>query len=115
MSFNLILVTQPPYQSRAGHETLEAIMSLALFEVDHKVVFFEQGLTWLTTQQKPSISKSIEKQLNALPMYDSEELYFVAEHKKAILGNNDTHPLVEPISLEQLSHWFQSAKHVEVF
>ncbi|MBU2863243.1 DsrE family protein [Reinekea forsetii] len=115
MSFNLILVTNPPYNSRTGHETLEAVMSLALFEVDHKIVFFEQGLTWLTKNQSPSHAKSIEKQLNALPMYDSEELYFVEEHKEAILGNNETHSLVAPISLQQLTTWFQNANHVEVF
>ncbi|MFQ3283216.1 DsrE family protein [Reinekea sp.] len=115
MSFNLILVTQPAYRSRASHETLEAIMSLALFDIEHKVVFFEQGLTWLTADQRSTKSKSIEKQLNALPMYDSEELYYVAEHQEAIIGKNKVNSLVEPINLETLSTWFKQAKHVEVF
>jgi sulfur relay (sulfurtransferase) DsrF/TusC family protein len=115
MSFNLILVTQPAYRSRSSHETLEAIMSLALFDVEHKVVFFEQGLTWLTQNQQPSQAKSIEKQINALPMYDSEELYYVSEHHPTILGDNQPNGFIAPINLETLAIWFRQAKHVEVF
>lgn len=115
MSFNLILVTQPAYRSRSSHETLEAIMSLALFDIEHKVVFFEQGLTWLTANQLSSQTKSIEKQINALPMYDSDELYYVVDHLKSVLGENQVNSLVEPVDLATLSTWFKQAKHVEIF
>ena len=115
MSFNLILLTQPAYQSRTSHETLEAIMSLALFDIDHKVVFFEQGLTWLTLNQQSNQAKSIEKQINALPMYDSDELYYVAEHLNPVMGASTVNELVSPISIETLSTWFKQASHVEVF
>jgi sulfur relay (sulfurtransferase) DsrF/TusC family protein len=115
MSFTLILVSRPAYQSRSAHESLEAIMSLALFDIEHKVVFFEQGITWLTDNQHPSNSKSLEKQINGLPMYDCDQLYYVSEHRIPTIGESSVNGLIDPISIETLSQWFQEAIHVEVF
>ena len=112
MSFQLIIVKQAPYLGRLSQEITEAIMSLALFDIDHKVVFFEDGLAWLRQNQAPIAQKSVEKQLKALPMYGSEEIYYCSEHKaeQATLGD-----IAEPVSQAQLAQWFQDAKHIEVF
>jgi sulfur relay (sulfurtransferase) DsrF/TusC family protein len=115
MSFNLILIKQPPYSGRTSHEILEAIMSLALFEVPHKIVFFGPALTWLVTEQFSNGQKSLEKQLKALPMYGSEEIHFVQEHKNIYLPEQIHANIAEPISQETLSQWFRDAKQVEVF
>jgi sulfur relay (sulfurtransferase) DsrF/TusC family protein len=115
MSFNLIIVKQAPYSGRTSHEILEAVMSLALFEVPHKLVFFGPALTWLINGQDAGAQKSIEKQLKALPMYGSEDIYFIADHKEEFLGNQANNDVAEPISLEELSQWFRDAKQVEVF
>lgn len=114
MPFNLVIITQSPYQGRRGHETLEAIMSLALFDIDHKVVFFADGLYWLTQNQKVDGQKSLEKQLSALPIYGSEELYFVTEHKQKLLPESKLNSSVSDINLEILAEWFKQAKHVEL-
>ena len=114
MSSNLVIITQSPYQGRRSHESLEAIMSMALFDIDHKVIFFEDGLYWLTQNQKVADQKSLEKQLTALPMYGSEELYFVSEHQIKLLPNSQLHSSVSSINLPTLTEWFRKANHVEV-
>ncbi|MDX1473273.1 MAG: DsrE family protein, partial [Reinekea sp.] len=87
MSFHLIIVKQAPYQGRSSHEIVEAIMSLALFDVEHRIVFFESGLTWLLKNQGPAMQKSLEKQLNALPIYGCDDIYYCADHQAQIVGN----------------------------
>lgn len=114
MAFNLIIIKQAPYSGRTAHETLEAIMSLALFEVPHKVVFFGPALSWLLSNQNPSQQKSLEKQINALPMYGSEDIYYVTEHLNLFAGatlNNNA----EPVAEAELAQWFKQAAQVEVF
>jgi len=115
MSFNLILVKQSAYQGRTSHEILEAIMSLGLFDIEHKVVFFENGIDWLLTDQKPQNQKSLEKQIAALPMYGSENLHFCQEHQQKIFPDQTINSEVEPVPLRQVAAWFNQAKHTEVF
>jgi sulfur relay (sulfurtransferase) DsrF/TusC family protein len=115
MNFSLILIKQPPYSGRTSHEILEAIMSLALFELPHKIVFFGPALTWLVTEQDSGTLKSLEKQLKALPIYGSEDIFYIQEHKKNYLPEHKLVSIAEPISQETLSQWFKDAKQVEVF
>ncbi|WP_320824973.1 DsrE family protein [Reinekea sp.] len=115
MSFNLIIIKQSPYQGRQSHEILEAIMSLALFDIDHRVVFFEQGISWLFAQQAPADQKSLEKQLSALPLYGSEQLYYCQEHHLDLFPDQQPLPSVQPVSAEELALWCRQAQHVEVF
>lgn len=111
----LVLITQPPYQGRRSEEILEAVMSLALFDRDHAVVFFDQGLGWLAKGQAPVDSKSLNKQLSALPMYGSEALFYCASHQHRVLGQTIARDDIQACSLAQLAHWLRLARYVEVF
>jgi sulfur relay (sulfurtransferase) DsrF/TusC family protein len=115
MSFNLIIIKQPPYSGRTSHEILEAIMSLALFDIEHRIVFFETGLTWLTANQKSDHFKSLEKQLKALPMYGSEDIFFVKDHYEVFEQAPLLTDTAKSLELVELQQWFQDAQHVEVF
>lgn len=111
----LVLITRPPYQGRRSEEILEAVMSLALFDRDHAVVFFDQGLGWLAEGQAPGESKSLNKQLSALPMYGSEALFYCASHQHRVLGQDIHRDDIQACSLGQLAYWLRHASYVEVF
>lgn len=111
----LVIVTQPPYQSRLANEQIEAIMSLALFDIDHSVVFLGDGLLWLIPGQQATSNHSIDKQLQALPMYGSESLYYVEEDKHDVLGVSAVNELVKPVNRTELVQWMRQSNHVEVF
>lgn len=111
----LVLVTQPPYQARRSEEILEAIMSLALFDRSHCVVFWDQGLGWLIPDQGPIQGKSLSKQLGALPLYGSEALYFCEEHRLDLLGDQPLTDVVAPLGLTDIAALLRKARYVEVF
>lgn len=115
MSFQLIIIKSAPYAGRQSHEIVEAVMSLGLFDVEHRVVFFEQGIRWLLPGQQPEGHKSLEKQLSALPMYGSEALFYCHEHAQALIGGRAISELVSPLESTQLAGWMHQANHVEVF
>lgn len=112
---SLIIIKQAPYNGRTSSEIIEAIMSLALFDVEHRVVFFEDALAWLIKDQSPENQKSIEKQLKALPIYGSESIHYCSEHKDQKFADFEFSDIAEPVSLDVLATWMKSAKHVEVF
>lgn len=115
MSFSLFIVKRPSYLGRSHLEITEALMSLALFDIEHKIVFFEQGISWLLKKQNPAEDKSLEKQLNALPLYGSEEIYFVEEHAKELLPGQALNEIAEAVTQDQLTDWIREAEHTEVF
>lgn len=115
MSFHLIIIKSSPYAGRQSHEILEAVMSLALFEVEHRVVFFEQGVSWLLPGQRPEQQKSLEKQLSALPIYGSEDLFYCQEHAQSLFNDAQLNDNAAPLTCETLSQWVRQANHVEVF
>lgn len=111
----LILVTAAPYQQRRSEEILEAIMSLALFDRDHAVIFWDQGLAWLTPNQQPLAGKSLSRQLDALPLYGSDALFFCAEHRPVVLGDQPVADIAQPIGLSEIASLMRQARYVEVF
>lgn len=111
----VVLVTQPTYQQRQSEEILEAIMSLALFDRSHCVVFWDQALSWLIPHQSPILGKSLSKQLSALPLYGSEALFYCDAHRQATLGDQPIAEEAEPLSLEGIAELLRTARHVEVF
>ena len=111
----LVLVTAAPYQQRRSEEILEAVMSLALFDRDHAVVFWDQGLAWLQPDQRPETGKSLSRQLEALPLYGSEALYYCAEHREAVLGEQPVNEDVTALALDDLTWLLRQARFVEVF
>ncbi len=111
----VVLVTQPTYQQRRSEEILEAIMSLALFDRSHCVVFWDQGLSWLIPHQSPILGKSLSKQLSALPLYGSEALFYCESHRLPVLGDQAIAEEAESMSLEGIARLLRDARHVEVF
>lgn len=115
MSFNLFIVKSPSYIGRSQLETLEALMSIGLFDIDHRVVFFEAGISWLLENQQPTDEKSVEKQLNALPMYGTENLFFVQQHAESLFPGQQLNENVAAVSEETLISWMHKAEKTEVF
>ena len=115
MTFNLIIIKKPSYLGRQNAEILEAIMSLGLFDIEHKIVFFEQAISWLLTHQNPEHEKSVEKQINALPMYGCEAIHYIDTHANELYPNQSFNDQASKISEQQLADWLREAKHVEVF
>lgn len=111
----LVLITSAPYQQRRSEEILEAVMSLALFDRDHAVVFWHQGLAWLAPDQQPNAGKSLAKQLDALPLYGSDALFYCRDHLASVLGVHTPPESVEPIALSDLAQLLRQARYVEVF
>lgn len=115
MNSSLIIIKSSPYSGRKSHEVIEAVMSLALFEVPHRVVFFGDGLLWLTEPQSAPHQKRLIKQLNALPIYGSDELYYCAEHSTSFDASIKLGEIAEPVPLAQITDWFKDSTQVEVF
>lgn len=111
----VVLITRPPYQQRRSEEMLEAVMSLALFDMPHCVIFWDLGLAWLTPDQAPSQGKALSKQLSALPFYGSEALYYCQPHRAGILGEQAVNDTADPLTLAEIAAILRGARHVEVF
>ena len=103
------------YQSRYAHEVLNALLTLAVFEMPARIVFFDQGLTWLLPNQSPSQSKSLAKQLLMLPMYGQESIYYCQEHQQQSFPNQALWADAQPIPLTTLTRWIKHSTKVLVF
>lgn len=90
-------------------------MSLALFEVSHRVVFFGDGLLWLTQPQTATHQKSLIKQLQALPLYGSEDIFYCGEHATDLTKTSSLNDVAQPTSVAQLAQWLRESAKVEVF
>lgn len=91
-------------------------MALGLFDVPHRVVFFEAGLLWLADSQTPLSGKSLAKQISALAIYGSESLFYCATHAKTMgIPPEAIRCDIESISNEILVQWAREANRVEVF
>lgn len=113
-AFNLILVKSAPYQGRRSFESVEAIMALALFDIPHRVVFIGDGISWVFSDHN-TVEKSLEKQLKALPMYDSDDIYVCEEHLESVAQDVDILDFVEQVKEVTLADWIRTATQVEVF
>ncbi|WP_108127052.1 DsrE family protein [Saccharospirillum mangrovi] len=111
----LVLITSAPYQQRRSEEILEAVMSLALFDREHAVVFWHDGLAWLAPEQNPNEGKSLQRQLDALPLYGSDALFYCREHQASVLGEQTPPDSVQPMALNDLAQLLRQARYVEVF
>ena len=77
----LIISTQAPYVTSAAQDALEAALAASNVGVDVTFVFAQQGLYQLLGDQDSTCvqRKSIEKQINVLPLYDIDAVYYIAE------------------------------------
>lgn len=111
----VVLISCAPYQGRSSEEVLEAIMSLALFDRDHAVVFWDQGLEWLVDGQAPQSGKNLAKQLSALPLYGSEAMFYCKDHWEESWQTQPRSAVAEPLSLTAIARVLRRARYVEVF
>jgi len=84
----LFVCRQSPYGSTLARESLEAILAGGVFEQDIGVLFIDNGVFQLLPDQQ---AEAIEEKnhlamLQALPLYDIENLYVEAEslHKRGL-------------------------------
>jgi tRNA 2-thiouridine synthesizing protein C len=77
----LIISTQAPYVTSAAQDALEAALAASNVGVEVTFVFAQQGLYQLLSGQISTCvqRKSIEKQINVLPLYDIDAVYYIAE------------------------------------
>lgn len=115
MSDTLILVKSPPYQGRSSHETLEAIMALALFDIEHRVAFIAAGAAWLLANHQPGQTQSLAKQLQALSLYGADQLYVCQDHLQRFKRQPTLLTIAEPVTERTIAAWIKQAKQVEVF
>lgn len=111
----VVLVTSAPYQGRKSEEVVEAIMSLALFDRSHAVVFWDLGLEWLVDGQSPAQGKNLSRQLTALPLYGSEALFFCEEHHEGGWQAQPRLDIATPLTVEAIALVLQQARYIEVF
>lgn len=84
----LFLFSSSPYHSSQAQEGIETALAAAAFEYRIKIIFIGEGLRQLWPQQRWAKQantlqrKNISALLNSLPLYDIEQVFFVA-------GNTD--------------------------
>jgi tRNA 2-thiouridine synthesizing protein C len=96
----LIISTQPPYVASAAQDALEAALAASNIGIKVTFVFSQQGLyQLLDSQNSTSVNKrSIVKQINALPLYDIEDVYYAEEDMTDLMLSNQTlTPTANPI------------------
>ncbi|MCX2981388.1 sulfurtransferase complex subunit TusC [Halieaceae bacterium IMCC14734] len=78
MKRTLLISRQAPYQSHLARGALDAALAAAVFEQDVTLLFMDDGLWQLLDGQQPdaAYTKSLEKTLRSLNLYDLEKLYF---------------------------------------
>lgn len=64
-----------PYGSPLAQEGLDALLAAAIFEQQVSVLFIDEGVFQLTSQQNPSQQKNQAKMLQALAMYDIDHCF----------------------------------------
>lgn len=69
---------QAPYHSHLARGALDAALAAAVFEQDISLLFMDDGIWQLIAQQRTeaAFTKSVEKTLRSLELYDVEQLYF---------------------------------------
>lgn len=102
----LIHICTPP---TLDLEPLELGMACAAFDQQIAFVFSNDGLQWLDQQQHPRRpnGKSAIKLLNALAMYDCDQLYYLAGQQLP----KDIATAVKAINTEQLQQLSNNSKH----
>lgn len=73
----LLLSSAPPYRDQQAREALDAALTSAIFDLPVTLYFYGDGVWQLVKGQHSEVllRKSMEASLNALPLYDIEEIY----------------------------------------
>lgn len=71
----LYIFKSAPYDSPVAQEGLDALLAAAIFDQQLSVLFIDEGVFQLVSQQDPSQQKNHAKMLQALAMYDINQCY----------------------------------------
>lgn len=82
----LYLFTQPPYLGPSAKEALDMALACAAFDQQVSLVFCGRGIYQLMANQTPTgqHKKSLLGAINALPLYDVNEVFYLAEDLAAL-------------------------------
>ena len=92
MTTLLIISTSPPYYNSAAQDALEAALAASNVGVEVIFVFAQKGLYQLLDTQDSTYlhKKSIAKQINVMPLYDIEAIYYIEDDMASLNLNSDT-------------------------
>ncbi|MFT6908604.1 MAG: tRNA 2-thiouridine synthesizing protein C [Glaciecola sp.] len=103
----LIISTQPPYVASASQDALEAALAASNVGIKVTFVLSQQGLyQLLECQNSTSLQKrSIVKQINALPLYDIDAIYYVKDDMTDLMLSGQTlTSTAKPIDTDAFQH-----------
>ncbi|GGF57961.1 DsrE family protein [Alteromonas lipolytica] len=114
-----VILTQPPYSTKAAAEGLEFALASTNYGLECQVVFSGAGVFQLLANQQPEGLKNQLKQAKVLPFYDIEPVYVcqasLTAHALTIddLGiESEDIQLLSPIELHEL---LSQADHTVTF
>lgn len=114
----LLVLRHSPYGALNAREGLDAALTAAAFEVPLSLLFINDGIYQLQTDQQPGQlpSKDLSKTLPALAMYDIERLY-VCSRDLEQRGMKPEQLIVdvEVLDGEQVSQLFHQHRHILSF
>ena len=78
MKKTLLISRQSPYSSQLARAALDAALAAAVFEQNVSVLFMDDGVWQLLSQQQTTAveTKNLEKTLRSLEHYDLDRLYY---------------------------------------
>jgi tRNA 2-thiouridine synthesizing protein C len=91
MTTLLIISTSPPYYNSAAQDALEAALAASNVGVDVTFVFAQQGLYQLLDTQDGTYlhKKSMAKQINVMPLYDIDAIYYIEDDMSSLNLTSD--------------------------
>lgn len=108
----LVCIRQRPYEDRAVESAIDLAMVAAAFEQEVSVLFAGDGLFNLIKHTSPAMigKKSIAKRIQALGLYDVDEVYACQDSlDQTAIGSHGCIDGVRPLSSEQVASLFRSA------
>jgi tRNA 2-thiouridine synthesizing protein C len=92
MTTLLIISTSPPYYNSAAQDALEAALAASNVGVEVTFVLAQQGLYQLLNTQDSTYlhKKSIAKQINVMPLYDIDAIYYIEDDMTSLNLTSDT-------------------------
>lgn len=111
----LVIARHGPYSSGLARASLDLVLAAAAFEQDVNFLFLGDGVQQLRADQDGQLlgTKTLARQLAALPMYDVETVYADAQAAERLGVNTDTAPLpVAALDTQAMSALIGAADHV---
>lgn len=111
----LVVARHGPYGSGLARASLDLVLAAAAFEQDVTFLFLGDGVQQLRADQDGQLlgTKTLARQLAALPLYDVETVYADAQAAQRLGVDTAAAPLpVEALDTPALSALIAAADHV---